>query len=491
MKKLAFFLAIIISVPFLASYYLHDTDYCYIICDDYTYDDYIGNDCYYPDNAVDNDTCCEYGDCALCYKFNQPPPVDKNWWDTPEIDFSGRGLTNEMLANMVDNGEIPADVMHLNLSYNNISDLTPLSTLTNLRNLHLCNNQISCILPLAYLHNIYQLNMGNNRISDISPLTGFHFRILHLHNNLISDLSPFSEISGRKMHLGLADNRVTDLSPLAGLDLASLSLNNYTTNYNQVNDISVLAGMNNLLNFFALNNQISDISVLIELNKLNYPSINLNGNPVPPHQLEQLIASRNQHPANTPRGCFRLTFENRGITDARLVEMIDNGEIPRNIRNLTLCYNYISDLTPLTRLPYLSTLWISGNSFSDLTPLASLIHLYDLNLGNYHISDISPLVQLNLQQLQLWNTMVSDISALRGMTRLHTLTLGFNNISDLTPLAGLNNVRSLSVGFNPISCIEVVRSMSRLDSLFVGGTRVTQEQIDLLREALPGVYIWT
>ncbi|TAF00131.1 MAG: hypothetical protein EAZ79_03595 [Oscillatoriales cyanobacterium] len=52
--------------------------------------------------------------------------------------------------------------------YNNqISDLTPLQSLTNLTSLYLYNNQISDITPLQSLTNLTYLYLYNNQISDI------------------------------------------------------------------------------------------------------------------------------------------------------------------------------------------------------------------------------------------------------------------------------------------------------------------------------------
>lgn len=60
----------------------------------------------------------------------------------------------------------------LNLGINNISDLTPLAGLTNLRELGLGVNNISDITPLEGLTNLEELYLLENNITDLSPLEG-------------------------------------------------------------------------------------------------------------------------------------------------------------------------------------------------------------------------------------------------------------------------------------------------------------------------------
>jgi internalin A len=69
----------------------------------------------------------------------------------------------------------------LNLSNQNISDLTPLTSLNHLTQLNLYGNQIQDLTPLANLKNLNRLILGNNQISDLKPLSSLDkFKILVL-----------------------------------------------------------------------------------------------------------------------------------------------------------------------------------------------------------------------------------------------------------------------------------------------------------------------
>jgi hypothetical protein len=63
-------------------------------------------------------------------------------------------------------------MIELNLNTNQISDLSPLSGLTDMIELDLNRNQISDLSPLVGLTNLTSLQIGINQISDLSPLSG-------------------------------------------------------------------------------------------------------------------------------------------------------------------------------------------------------------------------------------------------------------------------------------------------------------------------------
>ena len=67
------------------------------------------------------------------------------------------GIDDERLAEMVNSGEIPHDVAKLDLVWNMITDLSPLSGLTNLKVLALNDNLITDISPLAGLTKLEEL----------------------------------------------------------------------------------------------------------------------------------------------------------------------------------------------------------------------------------------------------------------------------------------------------------------------------------------------
>ena len=134
-------------------------------------------------------------------------------------------------------GADPATVTELRVINRGITDLSRLSSLTNLRFLELGgNNMIRDISPLASLANLTFLGIGHNLISDVSPLTSLtNLSSLNLGTNRISDISPLTSLTNLKS-LNLAANRISDISPLASLT----NLNSLDLQLNQISDISPL-----------------------------------------------------------------------------------------------------------------------------------------------------------------------------------------------------------------------------------------------------------
>ena len=188
-----------------------------------------------------------------------------------------------------------------------LSDITPLSSLTNLTNLNLYNNDLSDIAPLSGLTNLTWLRLSSNELSDITPLSGltnltseslqqrvigYHASIrfdesdmnLSLYNNDLSDITPLSGLTNLTMAESL-QQRVIGYHSLSGLtncEVESLqqrfigyhaptgltNLTNLNLNNNALSDISALAGLTNLENLSLENNQVSDVSALVGLTNL-------------------------------------------------------------------------------------------------------------------------------------------------------------------------------------------------------------------------------
>ena len=72
----------------------------------------------------------------------------------------------------------------LDLSGKKVTDLTPLTGLTNLTNLTLSGNQITDLTPLAGLANLLLLALDHNQIADLTPLKGLtNLKMLALQEN--------------------------------------------------------------------------------------------------------------------------------------------------------------------------------------------------------------------------------------------------------------------------------------------------------------------
>ena len=99
---------------------------------------------------------------------------------------------------------------------NDISDLSPLSRLTDLRWLDVSNNLIWDISPLSRLTELRGVALNNNAVSDLSPLSGLtNLNRVHSWDCDVSDLSPLVEIAGLRGENSLIDVRDNPLSDVS------------------------------------------------------------------------------------------------------------------------------------------------------------------------------------------------------------------------------------------------------------------------------------
>ena len=95
-----------------------------------------------------------------------------------------------------------------------------------------------------------------------------------------------------------------------------------------------------------------------------------------------------------------------------------------SVRTLYLIGNQVSDISALSHMKDLEALYLTDTPVSNLAPLAELSHLRRLDLNNTPVVDVTPLAGLNnLEQLHLHFTQVHDVSALAGLTNLQYLNL--------------------------------------------------------------------
>ena len=184
------------------------------------------------------------------------------------LDDSGEVPTDAM-AGLVDldaAASLPAESL--------IEDLTGLECATRLRSLNLTNNEVTDISPLAGLATLVSLNLGNNGITDISALehlTALEWLNLDAHRT--TDVSPLAGLTALN-RLSLSGNQIGDISALAGMaELDWLQLQD-----NSIEDVSVLAGLLRLRGLILHNNRVDDVSALAGLTTLW--RLGLNGNQI-------------------------------------------------------------------------------------------------------------------------------------------------------------------------------------------------------------------
>ena len=300
---------------------------------------------------------------------------------------------------------------------NAISDLSPLSDLTNLevlsvKNFTLTPDFLRELPPFAHVsipdpnlaaaireelvltsnepvttHSILSLVKLDAPNAGIKSLTGLE----HAANLTEVDLDG-EYISGEGY---VNSNAISDFSPLEKLtNLEKLNL----WEMSGLQDVSTLANLTNLETLYLGGTDVSDVSALASLTNLE-----------------------------------TLYLDYTAVSDVSVLANLTN------LEGLTLRYTAVSDVSALANLTNLEGLYLNGTAVSDVSALARLTQLETLELYNTGVSDVSPLASLtNLMWLDLQHTAVSDVSALASLTNLERLELGGTAVSDVSPLLGLS-----------------------------------------------------
>lgn len=343
------------------------------------------------------------------------------------------------------------DVISLNLSDNQISDISILEEFTSLVNLNLSNNKISDISVIKKLPLLEYLRGSNNQISDISMLEGLSkLTSLSLDSNKITNILSLKNMPNLKF-LALRINQISDISPLENLtSLTSLSLLG-----NQIVDISVLCNLTSLRTLHIWSNQINDISVIKYLVSLEYLDLGKN---------EISDISHIQYLENLKS----LDLSGNNIIDFSVLTKLES------LISLSLNNCFFSDISLIAHLKSLRTLFLSNNEISDISGLENLNSLRILNISNNIISDISILKNLTLlTNLDLTNNRISNILSLESLVLLTKLNLSINDINDVSSISNLKSLTSLSLMDIDVKDFTYLSSLTNLDELFLSHNEIS------------------
>ena len=273
------------------------------------------------------------------------------------------------------------------------------------------------------------------------------------------------DIEGLK-RLEAKDKGIQDLTGLQfARNLNELILGRWDGQWNQVSDLSPLAGLTNLRVLFFNYNPVSDISPLRGLKNLTHLSM---GNTL----VTDLSTVRDL------TNLIKLDFQTTSVSDLSPVAGLIN------LTSLAFSKTTISDLSPVAGLINLEYIFCWGHAISDLSPLAGLTKLEEINFCGGDISDLTPLAGLaGLKELYLASEKISDVSPLAGLTRLTRLSLAENEISDISSITGLAQLEWLNLGENEISDVSPLASLANLTWMDLSNNEISNfSPLDRSRE---------
>ncbi len=375
------------------------------------------------------------------------------------------------------------------LDFSTISDLTPLAKLNKLKVLSLTGTSVTDVTPLSTLASLRTLYLSGCSITDYTPLTKIYDKLEEADFDLASATAmpketvdfddPVLEYALRKALLKPeGDVYTTELASLTdfgtwfdyeqdppeGSRVRSIhalrhcvNLESLDLNFNQIVDITPLAGLTKLTMLGIGGNMITDITPLAALTNLEIL------------RLFDCQASDYSTLAQL-RNLKHLALENATITDLTPLASLTSLEL------LSLNGTAITDVSPLGGLPALRVLYLANCSIDDYSPLSMIlpqleeidfdpqnpihvIHFSDLMLeglirqatqmptGDVNNHQTAQITELSFERFsdRPANEDVFDLSVLSDCTQLKQLTLNNIAATDYSPLAALTQLEGLTL----------------------------------------------
>ncbi|MCP4551406.1 MAG: leucine-rich repeat domain-containing protein [Bacteroidetes bacterium] len=354
------------------------------------------------------------------------------------------------------------NLQSIDISNTNITDPIPIRNLTKLESLYCSGSKIQSLAALKYLTNLRVLNINNTEVDKLYPLqnlTGLEF--LHFNSTKIDSIQLLAEFT-HLTDLRFANTSITDLGPLS--QLKSLEVLNF--NVTNVHSIDALAGLENLRILMMDNTRVDDLLPLANLKNLKRVYCdNSRVTAIKVNQFMQLVPQSliifeseemNQWWADLSTPWKTVFKKYRDLDESpskeQLHELLKLKIIDLSNRS------GIKNLAPLQKMIYLEHLNCSQSSVANLRPLEDLIDLRYLDFSNTKVNSIEPLQNLHkLELVYFSNTDVSDLSAFNSLGFLQQIHCVNTQVKDLTPLAKLSNLKSVYCDNTPVELTDYLK----------------------------------
>lgn len=360
----------------------------------------------------------------------------------------------------------------MDISYTQIRDIYPVRNLTKLHNLNCSNTHINSVEALMYSMGLSILNISNTEIYNIEPISNLDNLIilnisnteidnleaianmkfledLRMRNTLITDLSPLKNLTSLS-YLDLSDNGLLQsLESLPPLDrLKALYCNN-----TMINNLSPLSRLPNLEILSCENAEITSLASLELLPNLKkvYCDNNRLGRQkaidfmkahpqiLVVYESKQLQIWWNELPNPWKKYFAEIVRLDPNPSKEQLHEITTITEIDISGNKL------INSLIPLEKLKNIQKLNISETAVESLDGIVEAREMHTLNLSNTPVKSLHPIESLNLiEDLTISFCPINDLSPLRRLVNLKYLTLNNTQVKDLAPLNELQNLRYLN-----------------------------------------------
>jgi Leucine-rich repeat (LRR) protein len=332
----------------------------------------------------------------------------------------------------------------LSFSSADVTDLSPLGTLTDLR-------KLSC-----------RGTPTKRTLCDLSPLRELQLTELDIRDTAVSDLSPLAKVPLKELRC--------DVLVVANKEAARLLVDKQMLE--RINGMPVAEFM-----------QVANVAAAKQLAEQRRAAERATAaflasiSALPPDQQVAVVMAklRQLNPGFDGKETHRVE---RGVvtelafSTANVADILPVGAL-RSLRRLTLSpwqvneKGVLADLSPLKGLP-LAWLYCQNNPVRDLSPLKGM-PLVTLSCGGTQVSDLLPLVGMRLTVLSCNDTAVGSLAPLAGMP-LSVLWCNNTKVTDFSPLRStpLKELRCDFVPDRDASVLREIKSLTKINDTVAG-----------------------
>ncbi len=180
-----------------------------------------------------------------------------------------------------------------------------------------------------------------------------------------------------------------------------------------------------------------------------------------------------------------LYFYSEGISSLEFLEEMSGLERLAITRDVNLSGNVSDPVASCTKLKFLQC---NDTGLDTLAFAENLKNLEELNVENCEISDLTPLAgHENLRILNLNRNRVSDLTPLEDSKQLRNLYLNENQVVSLEPLSDTGELANLYLNNNQVSSLSALEGSSGLNHVEADGNALTS--LEGLQNSAKSLYV--
>ena len=363
-----------------------------------------------------------------------------------------------------------SELQNLDCSSTNVDDVSPIRNLNKISTLDISSTKITDISDLRYANNIKILRADSISLDNID-IIGLYGQLTNL-SIAVTDVNDISMLENceQLVDLDISGTKVTDLDSIElPQSIRFLDLSN-----TEIADLSPIGNLENLQVLIIDNTPVTDLSPLanlVKLNELQCRNTSI-GDIMPLKDLQHLV---------------RIYCDNTQI-DSEKAEAFRN----ENRRTIVIYETKaLQDWWNRLHISWKKAFAEQNNTDIDPSPeeLHNIICMKSLTLDKNFL-DALPIERLtNLEELNLENTKIEDLTPLHTLHNLRYLNIKNTKVSDLTPIDDLSSLQEINMENTNISKLEPLCNLSNLVKIYAENSKVKTEQVVKLRLAQPNVTV--